>query len=192
MDGDYYHSVIEAFVIRPMLQQYDISVIKNFMKTNNKSISLLNKAVGDELSAIHQYMYFHFHCDDQGFDLLASLFKKTAIDEMKHLERLAERILFLEGDVDMQIAKPVQKTKSVKEMLKLAAEMEREGAKEYNEWANVCAANADAATRQLFESLVTEEEGHFDKFDTELRNISKFGENYLTLQSIERSKSNSK
>lgn len=111
---------------------------------------------------------------------------------MKHLERLAERILFLEGDVDMQIAKPVQKTKSVKEMLKLAAEMEREGAKEYNAWANVSAANADAATRQLFESLVTEEEGHFDKFDTELRNISKFGENYLTLQSIERSKSNSK
>ncbi len=47
---------------------------KNF----KKSIELLNKAVADELLAIHQYMYFHFHCDDQGYDLLASLFKKNA------------------------------------------------------------------------------------------------------------------
>ena len=46
---------------------------------HEKSIELLNKAVADELSAIHQYMYFHFHCDDQGYDLLAALFKKTAI-----------------------------------------------------------------------------------------------------------------
>ena len=66
-----------------------------------KSIELLNKAVADELSAVHQYMYFHFHCDDQGLDLLASIFKKTGIDEMKHVEKLAERILFLNGDVDM-------------------------------------------------------------------------------------------
>ena len=61
-----------------------------------KSIELLNKAIADELSAVHQYMYFHFHCDDQGYDLLAGLFKKTAIDEMIHIEKLAERIPFQE------------------------------------------------------------------------------------------------
>jgi len=60
-----------------------------------KSIKLLHKAVGDEISAVHQYMYFHFHCDDQGFDLPAGLFKRTAIEEMLHVERPAERILFL-------------------------------------------------------------------------------------------------
>ncbi len=43
---------------------------------HEKSITLLNQAVGDEVTALHQYMYFHFHCDDQGFDLLADLFKK--------------------------------------------------------------------------------------------------------------------
>ena len=69
------------------------------MKT--KSIELLNKAIADELSAVHQYMYFHFHCDDQGYDLLANLFKRTAIEEMIHIESLAERILFLKGDVEM-------------------------------------------------------------------------------------------
>jgi len=53
--------------------------------------------------AVHQYMYFHFHCDDQGYDLLAGLFKRTAIEEMLHIERIAERILFLKDEVEMKI-----------------------------------------------------------------------------------------
>ena len=62
-----------------------------------KSIELLNRAVSDELSAVHKYMYFHFHLDDQGFGPLALLYKRTAIEEMMHIERIAERILFLKG-----------------------------------------------------------------------------------------------
>jgi bacterioferritin len=155
---------------------------------HSKSIELLNKAVADELVAVHQYMYFHFHCDDMGYDLLANLFKKTAITEMTHIEKLAERILFLKGDVEMKVASEVQKIHTVEDMLKLAAKMEEDSAKEYNVWANECAANADSNTKQLFESLVTDEEVHFDQYDTELENLKKFGANYLALQSIERSK----
>ena len=153
-----------------------------------KSIELLNKAVADELSVVHQYMYFHFYCDDYGYDLLANLFKRTAIQEMLHIERLAERILFLKGEVDMVASEEVQKIHKVDEMLKKAAQMEEESAKEYNVWANECAANADSISKQLFESLVSEEEVHFDQYDTELENLKKFGDNYLALQSIERSK----
>ena len=153
-----------------------------------KSIELLNKAVADELHAIHQYMYFHFHCDDQGFDLLAGLFKNTAIQEMGHVEKLAERILFLKGEVEMKVLHEVKKTKDVKEMLKTAAKMEEDSAKEYNLWANECAKNADSATKQIFEGLVTDEERHFDQYDTEMENLTKFGDRYLALQSIERSK----
>ena len=153
-----------------------------------KSIELLNKAVADELSAVHQYMYFHFHCDDQGYDLLANLFKRTAIAEMLHIERLAERILFLKGDVEMIAASEVQKTQNVEEMLKLAFQMEEDSAKEYNIWANECSANADSVSKQLFESLVSEEEVHLDQYETELDNLHKFGDRYLALQSIERSK----
>jgi bacterioferritin len=155
---------------------------------HKKSIELLNKAVGDELTAVHQYMYFHFHCDDQGYDLMANLFKRTAIAEMLHIERLAERILFLTGEVEMTATDKVQKLKDVEAMLKLAAKMEEDSAREYNIWANECAANADSVSKQLFESLVTEEETHFDQYDTELDNLKKFGPNYLALQSIERSK----
>ncbi|MBP1683541.1 MAG: Ferritin Dps family protein [Ignavibacteriaceae bacterium] len=157
---------------------------KNF----GKSIELLNKAVADELLAIHQYMYFHFHCDDQGYDLLANLFKKTAIQEMMHVEALSERILFLKGDVEMKIVGQVKKIKDPKAMLKCAADMEDESAKEYNLWANECSANADSASKKIFEDLVLDEETHFDQFDTEMGNMIKFGENYFALQAIERSK----
>lgn len=153
-----------------------------------KSIELLNKAAADELYAVHQYMYFHVHCDDQGYEPLASLFKRTAIEEMIHVERLAERILFLKGDVIMKAAEETKAIKDVKKMLELARKMEEESARDYNIWANECAKNADSASKKLFESLVDDEERHFDQYDVEIENLEKFGDNYLALQSIERSK----
>jgi bacterioferritin len=153
-----------------------------------KSIELLNKAIADELSAVHQYMYFHFHCDDQGYDLLAGLFKKTAIEEMMHIEFLADRILFLKGEVELVAADPVKKIHDVKEMLEMATKMEESSANDYNMWANECSKNNDSASKKLFESLVDDEERHFNQYDDELDNMAKFGDNYLALQSIERSK----
>jgi len=156
---------------------------------HEKSVELLNRAVGDELHNVHQYMYFHFHCDDQGYDLLAGLFKQTAIEEMLHAERLAERILFLKGEVEMRASAEVAKIRDVAEMLKRARAMEEKSVRDYNGWANECAANADSVSKKLFEDLVADEERHFDQYDIELENMDKFGERYLALQSIERSKS---
>lgn len=153
-----------------------------------KSIELLNKAVADELSAVHQYMYFHFHCDDLGYDLLSNLFRRTAIEEMMHVERLAERILFLRGEVEMKASGEVKKINDVKKMLEMAAGMETGSVRDYNEWANECSKNADSASKKLFETLVDDEERHFDQYDKETENLAKFGDNYLALQSIERSK----
>ena len=154
-----------------------------------KSIELLNGVVADELSAIHQYMYFHFHCDDQGYDLLAALFKKTSIDEMLHVEVAAERILFLGGEVEMKPSEQVEKIHDVRAMLVKARQMEEESVAEYNEWANLASQNNDAATRKVFEELVADEERHYDQFDQEIDNLDRFGDGYLALQSIERSKS---
>ena len=155
---------------------------------HEKSVELLNKAIADELFAVHQYMYFHFLCDDQGYDLLAGLFKRTAIDEMLHVEKLAERILFLKGEVEMKVGGEVEKIKDVAKMLEKAANMEKESARDYNIWANESSANADSMTKQIFEGLVADEERHFDQYDTEADNLKKFGDRYLALQSIERSK----
>ena len=126
------------------------------MKLKEKSIELLNRAVADELTAVHQYMYFHFHCDDMGYDTISSIFKRIAITEMMHVERLAERILFLKGEVEMKTSKGVQKITDVEKMLEKAAEMEMGSVN--------------------------------DLFETEMDNLEKFGDNYLALQSIERSK----
>jgi bacterioferritin len=153
-----------------------------------KSIELLNKALADELSAVHQYMYFHFHCDDQGYDLLSNLYKRTAIEEMMHIELLAERILFLKGEVEMKASESVSNVHDVQKMLEISQKMETGGVDDYNKWANECAQNADSVSKKLFETLVADEERHFDQFEKETENLVKFGDNYLALQSIERSK----
>jgi bacterioferritin len=150
-----------------------------------KSIELLNKAVADELQAVHQYMYFHFHLDDQGFGPLSMLFKRIAIQEMGHVEKLAERILFLKGDVDMVCAGPVERVVEPEAMVAKAMEMEDASARIYNQAALECAANADAVSKQMFEQLVQDEEQHFDQFEKQRDNIQRFGPSYLALQSFE-------
>ena len=156
-----------------------------------KSIDLLNQAIGDELSAINQYMYFHFHCDDQGYDLLGALFKKTAIEEMRHVESIADRILFLKGEIVMEPSQKVHYTSDVKEMLTFAVGEEERAITMYNDFANQSATNLDSVTKRLFEDIVIDEERHFDQFDTEIDNLERFGDRYLALQSIERSKTRS-
>ena len=149
-----------------------------------KSIALLNKGVADELQAVHQYMYWHFHLDDQGFAPLSALFRRIAIMEMGHVERLAERIIFLKGDVQMVAAGPVEKITDAQKMLACAAAMEKEAVGVYNQFALQCSANADAVSKQLFEALVNDEEQHFDEYDKQLENIKRFGPSYLALQSF--------
>ncbi len=149
-----------------------------------KSIAMLNRGVADELQAVHQYMYWHFHLDDQGFGPLSSMFKRVAIMEMGHVEKLAERILFLKGEVNMAPAGPVEKITDPQKILQRAAALEREAAGTYNGFAIKSGENADASSKQMFEALVNDEEHHYDEFEKQLDNIKRFGPNYLALQSF--------
>lgn len=149
-----------------------------------KSIELLNKAVADELQAVHQYMYWHFHLDDQGFGPLSGLFRRVAIEEMGHVEQLAERILFLKGDVDMVSAGGIERITEPDAIVAKASEMEQGAVGVYNDYALKCSQNADAATKQIFEALVADEERHYDEFDKQVDNIKRFGPSYLALQSF--------
>ena len=152
---------------------------------SQKSIDLLNKAVADELQAVHQYMYWHFHLDDQGFGPLSAMLKRIAIMEMGHVEQLADRILFLKGDVEMVVAGEVETITDAERIVTRGAELEHGAVELYNKFALECSANADAVSKQLFESLVNDEEGHFDLFDKQLDNIKRFGPAYLVLQSFD-------
>jgi bacterioferritin len=139
---------------------------------NEKSIELLNKAVADELSAVHQYMFFHFHCEKQGNELLSRLFWKTAVQEMRHVERCAKRILFLDGEVDMTASNSVQKIHDVKVMLEMACKMEQGSITDYNQWASECSTNSDSGSRKVFKGLVKDEEQHYNQYGLELEKIN--------------------
>ncbi len=150
-----------------------------------ESIKLLNQAVADELQAVHQYMYFHLHLDDQGLGPLAMQFKRTAIEEMGHVERIADRILFLKGDVHLEASAPVERITDPEAMLKKAMAMEESSIVDYNNAALECAKLADSVSKQLFEALVADEERHFDGFEKQADNVQRFGQNYLALQSFQ-------
>lgn len=107
---------------------------------------------------------------------------------MMHVEKLADRILFLKGEVEIKAAHEMKKIYDVKQMLKMAAGMETWSVRDYNEWVNECSKNADSASKKIFEALVDNERRHFDQYDKEKENLIKFEDNYLALQSIERSK----
>lgn len=158
------------------------------MINREKSIELLNLAVAEEMTAVNQYMYFHILLEDMGYDYLAAYFKRTSIKEMIHVEKFAERILYLKGELELRASKRVEKIHDVKAMLDLANQMELDAIANYNEWAKICAAESDSASKKLFESIILEEEEHQDQFDTEIDNMAKFGDHYLALQSIAHSK----
>ena len=151
----------------------------------SQSIKLLNDAIADELSAIHQYMYFHFRLDDLGFAPLATLLKQTAIEEMLHAERVAERILFLGGEVEMRVGSEVEKIHDAKAMVARAKALEEQAIDMYNRFAIEAANLADSGSKKLFESLVDDEERHYDQFDQQTDHIERFGERYLALQSFQ-------
>ena len=149
-----------------------------------KSIELLNKGIADEMTAVHQYMYFHFHCEDQGLEVISQLFFRTAVEEMRHTELLAERILFLKGDVEMAASGVVQKIHDVNAMLDLAARMEQSSIHDYNHFAMECAANANSGSKKVFETLVDDEERHWNQYGLEMDKIKKYGLSYLALQTV--------
>jgi len=149
-----------------------------------KSVTLLNEAIADELAAIHQYMYFHFRLDDLGYTPLATLLKQTAIQEMLHAERIAERILFLGGEVDMKVGREVATIHDAEQMLERAKQLEQESIEMYNRYAVECGNHADSASKKLFEDLVAAEELHWDQFDRQADFVARFGERYLALQSF--------
>ncbi|NPB04987.1 MAG: bacterioferritin [Aquificae bacterium] len=157
---------------------------------NPKSVELLNRAIAEEELALHQYMYFHFVLNDMGYDVLANIFKRIAIEEMRHVEAFAERVLFLGGDVELgKLPKPVEKIHDPKEMLEWAMKSEAEAIENYSKWAiEVVATDRDLGTEQLFKKVVLDEERHFEIFETEFLNLQKFGNQYLAQQAMERSR----
>jgi len=146
---------------------------------SQKVIDLLNKARSRELTAISQYMAQHYELEDSDFGKLASKFKEIAIAEMKHAEKLAERILFLKGEPTSKPDGVAKKGQKVSEMLNTNMALEAAAMKMYNEAAMVCAAEKDQISKELFEELLKDEEDHLNYFENTKDHVDKLGAAYL-------------
>ncbi|NWF56244.1 MAG: bacterioferritin [Syntrophaceae bacterium] len=146
---------------------------------SKKVIDLLNEARARELSAITQYMAQHYELEDQDFGKLAKKLKEIGIQEMKHAEALAERILFLKGEPTSKPDATAKKGQSIAEMLKTDMALESQALKMYNEAAIICAQEKDQISKQLFEKLLGEEEGHYNDFENIKDHVDKMGDAYL-------------
>ena len=146
---------------------------------NKKVIDLLNQAREREIGAISQYMIHHYELEDKDFGKLASKLKETAIAEMKHAEKLAERILFLKGEPTSKPDGLAKKGQEITEMLMTDIGLESEAIKMYNEAALACSAEKDQISKQLFEELLKDEEDHLDMFENIKDHADKLGASYL-------------
>jgi bacterioferritin len=142
-------------------------------------IDLLNEARLRELEAINQYMAHHHELENKDFGKLASKIKEIAIGEMKHAERLAERILFLKGEPVSETDASSKKGREIPEMLATDMALERRAVKMYNEAAVICASEKDQKSRDLFEELLSDEEGHLNFFENIKDHVDKLGAAYI-------------
>jgi bacterioferritin len=152
------------------------------MKGSPNVIQELNKALREELTAVNQYFLHAEMCENWGYEKLSEYIKKQSIGEMKHAEALMERILFLDGTPSM---KPLDLTigKNVQEMLQSDLDLELGAVKEYNAAIHVAVAEKDNGSRDLFVTLLKDEEDHVDWLEAQIHQIKELGyERYLTMQ----------
>ena len=154
------------------------------MKGDPRIIELLNDALKEELTAINQYWLHYRMLDNWGVKKLAEYERHESIDEMKHADRLAERILFLDGLPNFQALGRLRIGENVEEVLKADLEAEHQGAALYRELVAHAETVRDYVTRDLARSILADEETHIDFLETQFEMISRMGlQNYIQLQS---------
>jgi bacterioferritin len=153
------------------------------MKGNEKVIEHLNARLMEELTAINQYFVHAEMCENWGYERLHAMIRKRSIDEMKHAEKLIARILFLDGKPVVSKLDKLHIGAEVAKMHGNDHEAEAGAIKGYNESIRVCVAEGDNGTRELFESILHEEEEHIDLIEAQLDQIKQMGiQNYLVEQ----------
>ena len=154
------------------------------MKGDPKVIEFLNLALKNELTAINQYFLHYRMLDNWGVKRLAKFEYGESIDEMKHADKLAERILFLDGLPNFQMLGRLRIGESVEEVLKADLELEEEAIPPLRDAIVHCEKVRDFVSRDLFAHILENEEEHVDTLETQFEMIRQMGiENYIQLQS---------
>ncbi len=154
------------------------------MKGDEKVIEFLNETLKNELTAINQYWLHYRMLDNWGVKRLADYERHESIDEMKHADTLAERILFLDGLPNFQLLGRLRIGENVEEVLKADLDLEHEAREQLRGAIAHCESVRDYVSREIFERILESEEEHIDFLETQLAMIERMGlQNYIQLQS---------
>ena len=154
------------------------------MQGDPKVIEFLNQALTNELTAVNQYWLHYRLLDNWGVKKLAAFERHESIDEMKHADRLAERVLFLEGLPNFQAIGRLKIGETVEEILRADLALEMEAIPPLREGIAHCESVRDYVSRELLEAILANEEEHVDTLEKQFDLIARMGlENYIQLQS---------
>lgn len=152
---------------------------KKMDENTKKVIAALNKARSMELQAIHQYMLHHYLLDELDYGKLCAYMKLIAIDEMRHAEKFAERIMELGGDPTCDLAGPVEHNKTVKEVYPLDVKMEQDTVAEYHKLAKICEDAGDIVSAGIFNSVIEQELVHLGYYEETEDHLETLGDAFL-------------
>ena len=153
------------------------------MKGKPEVLAALSEMLKEELGAISQYILHAEMCENWGYKRLGSFTKKQSIGEMKHAEKLIERILFLEDSPRMEEMGRLNIGKDVPQQLKNDLALEKEAVAAYNKAIEACRKAGDNATADFLKDILKDEEDHVDNLETQLGLIEQLGlQNYLSQQ----------
>ena len=146
-------------------------------------INALNDVLTAELTAINQYFVHAEMCGDWGYKRLHDRIRAESIDEMRHAEKLIERVIYLQGIPNVQKLGRIRIGESVHEQLKLDVALEYEAVPRLNKGIELCRENGDNGSRLLLEEILASEEEHIDWLESQLDQIEQMGiQNYLATQ----------
>jgi bacterioferritin len=153
------------------------------MKGNAEIIELLNDALSEELTAINQYFLHAEMCENWGYSKQAAASKKQAIDEMKHAEKLIERMLFLEGRPNLSKYQMLTIGQNVPDMIANDLKLEHNAVALYNKIIEAATKKNDMGTAELLKKILQDEEAHVDKLEEMQDGIRDMGvQIYLSVQ----------
>ncbi|MBI5893977.1 MAG: bacterioferritin [Deltaproteobacteria bacterium] len=149
-------------------------------KINQKIIKILTEVYTAEIGAIGIYMEQHAKCDNAGYKKLAERLKEDAVNEMKHAEALAERIVFLGAAIKCEKhLTPKPEETEIIDIVKMNLQIEIKAIERLNAGIKTCFNEGDNGSRLVLENILKDEEKHLDEYETILENIEKYGDQYI-------------
>ena len=158
------------------------------MQGQPQIIELLNNVLRKELTGVNQYFVHTKMCANWGYQVLAKVSRDEAMDEMKHAEKIIDRILFLDGIPNMSSYDRIMIGNNVKQQLESDLALEMAALQVLGPGVKLCLELGDTGSRELLEHIIVDEEQHVDWIEAQLHKIDELGyENYLTEQIYEKS-----